>query len=62
TEADRNAARPWKLKTVPFPSGGFAQLARQSPLTTNAEQHLRLLNGVYGGGDVKPGQPVKVVE
>ena len=62
TEADRNAARSWKLKTVPYPPGGFAELAKQSPLTSNAEQQLRLLNGVYGGGDVKPGQPVKVVE
>jgi predicted Zn-dependent protease len=62
TAADRNAARPWKLKTVPYPPGGFAELARQSPLTSNAEQQLRLLNGVYGGGDVKPGQLVKVVE
>jgi predicted Zn-dependent protease len=62
TAADRNAARPWKLKTVPYPRGGFVELARQSPLTSNAEQQLRLLNGVYGGGDVKPGQLVKVVE
>ena len=62
TAADRDAARPWKLKTVPYPSGGFAELAKQSPLTSNAEQQLRLLNGVYGGGDVKPGQLVKVVE
>ena len=60
TAADRNAARPWTLKTVPYPSGGFAELAKQSPLN-NAEQQLRLLNGVYGGGDVQPGQPVKVV-
>ena len=28
----------------------------------NAEQQLRLLNGVYGGGDIKPGQLVKIVE
>jgi predicted Zn-dependent protease len=62
TAADRNAARPWKLKTVAYPRGGFPELARQSPLTSNAEQQLRLLNGVYGGGDVKPGQLVKVVE
>ena len=62
TAADRNAARPWTLKTVPYPSGGFAELAKQSPLTNSAEQQLRLLNGVYGGGDVQPGQLVKVVE
>ena len=61
TAQDRQAAHPWKLKTVPLPSGGFAELAKQSPLTTDAEQQLRLLNGVYGGGEVKPGQLVKVV-
>jgi len=60
TAAEREAARPWTLKTVPLPNGGFAELARQSPLK-NAEQQLRLLNGVYGGGDVQPGQLVKVV-
>ena len=62
TAADREAARPWKLKSVPYPEGGFAELAKHSPLTSNAEQQLRLLNGVYGGGDLKPGQSVKVVE
>jgi predicted Zn-dependent protease len=62
TAADREAARPWSLETVPYPSGGFAELAKQSPLTNNPEQQLRLLNGVYGGGNVQPGQLVKVVE
>ena len=45
-----------------YPPGGFPELTQQSPLTSNAEQQLRLLNGVHGGGDVKPGQLVKVVE
>ena len=62
TAADREAARPWKLKSVPYPAGGFAELAKNSPLTSNAEQQLRLLNGVYGSGELKPGQSVKVVE
>jgi len=62
TIADRAAARPWVVKTVPFPRGGFQQLARQSPLTSRAEQHLRLLNGVYGGDELQPGQPAKVIE
>jgi predicted Zn-dependent protease len=61
TEADRQAARPWRIQTVPLPSGGFKELARQSPLP-NAEQQLRLLNGVYVEGEVKPGQLVKVVQ
>ncbi|MDD2926447.1 M48 family metalloprotease [Rhodoferax sp.] len=58
---DRTAARPWTLKTEAFPAGGFAQLARSSPLP-NAEAQLRLLNGYYGGGQPAPGQVVKVVE
>lgn len=62
TAADRSAARPWTLKTVPYPRGGFAELARNSPLSTRAEAQLRLLNGVYNGGDEpKIGQAVKVV-
>ena len=61
--ADRVAARPWQLKIVPYPVGGFAQLARSSPLSELPEQQLRLLNGVYGGhADPRPGQRVKVVE
>jgi predicted Zn-dependent protease len=59
--ADRAAARPWILKAVPYPRGGFAELARSSPLTS-AEQQLRLINGVYAGGEPKPGQLVKVVQ
>ncbi|HEY6132660.1 MAG TPA: M48 family metalloprotease, partial [Rubrivivax sp.] len=60
--ADRAAAKPWRLQIVPYPAGGFAQLVRQSPLPIDAERQLRLLNGVYGGGEPRPGQPVKVVE
>jgi len=70
TTADRQAARPWRVKLVPFPAGGFAQLARSTPLTDLPEQQLRLLNGAYHDGapgsassrDPKPGQLVKVVE
>ena len=62
TSADIAAARPWVLRTVPYQRGGFSQLSRQSPLTGNAEQQLRLINGVYAGGEPPPGQLVKVVE
>ncbi len=60
--ADRAAARPWVLKTVPFQRGALGPLARQSPLGGNAEAPLRLLNGVYAGGEPPAGQPIKVVE
>jgi predicted Zn-dependent protease len=59
--ADRAAARPWVLKTVPYPRGGFAELARSSPLS-NPDQQLRLINGVYAGGEPRVGQMVKVVQ
>lgn len=63
TAADRQAARPWRVKLVPYPAGGFAALARNSPLTELAEQQLRLLNGAFGHGtELRPGQSVKVVE
>ncbi len=59
--ADKQAAKPWSLKLVPYPRAGFAELARQSALGANAEQQLRLLNGVYGGGEPKLGEQVKMV-
>jgi predicted Zn-dependent protease len=60
--ADRAAARPWTIRTVPLPAGGFAELARRSPLGAQAERQLRLLNGVYSTGAAAPGRLVKVVE
>jgi predicted Zn-dependent protease len=71
TAADRTAARPWRVKLVPYPAGGFAQLARTTPLTELPEQQLRLLNSAYhegapgsatAGRDPAPGQLVKVIE
>ena len=59
--ADRAEARPWVLRTVPYPAGGFADLARRSPLES-AEPQLRLLNGVYGGSEPRVGVKVKSVE
>jgi predicted Zn-dependent protease len=57
---DRTAARPWVVRTVPYPKGGFAELAKSSPIATPMQQ-LRLINGLYSGGEPKPGQMVKVV-
>jgi predicted Zn-dependent protease len=61
TDADKAAARPWRLHTAPYPAGGFAQLAKLSPLDESPEQQLRLINGFYGGGQPKAGELVKVV-
>ncbi|OQW88825.1 MAG: peptidase [Rhodoferax ferrireducens] len=59
--AERAAAQPWTIRTTAYPRGGFAELARSSPLPS-AEQQLRLINGFYSGGEPRVGQPVKVVE
>ncbi|MDD2809733.1 M48 family metalloprotease [Rhodoferax sp.] len=61
TAQDRAAAKPWVIQTTSYPAGGFAQLAKRSPLP-QAEAQLRLINGFYGGGEPRPGQAVKVVE
>jgi predicted Zn-dependent protease len=58
--ADKAAAKPWLIKTTQMPRGGFAELARSSPLA-NPEQQLKLINGVYASGEIKPGAPVKIV-
>ena len=60
TAQDKAAARPWMVRSALMPRGGFAELARTSPLA-NPEQQLRLINGVYAGGDIKPGLAVKTV-
>ncbi|MCY7316212.1 MAG: M48 family metalloprotease [Rubrivivax sp.] len=61
SDADRTAARPWTLRTVAYPRGGFAALAQGSPLGERAEAQLRLLNGFYPGGEPAAGHPVKTV-
>ena len=61
--ADRAAARPWAVRVVPYPRGGFAELARRSPLPDRAKAQLRLLNGVYlDGREPRLGEPVKMIE
>jgi predicted Zn-dependent protease len=61
TAQDRIAAKPWAIRTVAFPKGGFAELAKTSPIA-NPEKQLRLINGYYAGGEPRVGQLVKVVE
>jgi len=59
--ADRAAARPYALRVTSMPRGGFGELARLAG-GTQTEAQLRLLNGVYGGGqDPAPGKPVKII-
>jgi predicted Zn-dependent protease len=61
TAADRQAARPWVVRTTNYPKGGMTQLAQQTALSEAPEAHLRLLNGRYEGGEPKVGELVKVV-
>jgi predicted Zn-dependent protease len=58
TAADQQAAQPWVVRAVPFPRGGFAELARQSVLS---DKRLQLLNGTWGRNDPPVGQMVKTV-
>jgi predicted Zn-dependent protease len=62
TEADRKAARPLALRVRALPAGGFAALARNSPLGADAERQLRLINNAYPDGKPPPGRAVKVIE
>lgn len=57
---DKLAARPWVIKTAPYPKGGFAELAKTSPIA-RPEQQLRLINGFYGGGEPPLGTLVKTI-
>ncbi len=63
TPGDRALARPWVVRTTPFPRGGWEELARGSPLGQGAVSQLRLINGFYGAGaEPRVGQAVKVVQ
>jgi predicted Zn-dependent protease len=61
TAQDVAAAKPWVLRTTNLPRDGFAGLARTAPMSTLAEQQLKLMNGVYSSGTVQPGVLVKMV-
>ena len=62
TAADARDARPWVVSVVPFPRGGFAELARRSAKVPQVDRQLRLLNGLYGDNtQLRPGDLVKMV-
>lgn len=58
SDTDVRLARPWQLRLVPYPSGGFAELARQAVVS---EKRLQLINGTYGRPNPPVGQLVKTV-
>ena len=56
-------AEPRRIKLITAKKGDtFASLAKDSPLTSHAEEQLRLLNGLYPDGEPTPGKPIKIVE
>ncbi len=60
---EKELAKARKLKVITAKKGDtFAKLAKNSPLSSHAEEQLRLLNGVYPDGEPTPGEPVKIVE
>ena len=62
TSKEREIAKPLRLHMIKAKPGmTIAQLAKQSPYTDHAEERLRLLNGIFPTGEIKPGQMVKVV-
>lgn len=62
TPAEKLAARPYVLKVIAArPGMTMATLARHSPLGTDAESQLRLMNDLYPSGEPRPGQLLKIV-
>jgi predicted Zn-dependent protease len=62
---DYNTGKKTKGKIVLItarPGDTFASLARRSPIKKNAEQKLRLLNGLYPKGEPLIGQLIKIVQ
>lgn len=63
TPEEREAARPQELRLIlARPGMTLAGLAQQSPLGSDAESLLRLLNGFQLNGEPKPGQLIKIVQ
>jgi predicted Zn-dependent protease len=63
TKNEEGLAKPLRLKVVQANDETlFSSLAKQSPLESNAESQLRLLNAKYPGGEPKKGDLLKIVE
>ncbi len=60
---EKALAKARKIKLITAKKGDtFAKLAKNSPLSSHAEEQLRLLNGMYPDGEPSPGKPIKIVE
>ena len=63
TEEEKKSLRPLEIRTIKATEGlRYTDLAQKSPLTSNAESYLRLLNGQYPEGEPEAGQIIKIVK
>jgi predicted Zn-dependent protease len=63
TDKERELAKPLRIRIITARAGmTFAELAKTSPLGRFAEGHLRVINGLYPGGEPTAGQALKIVE
>lgn len=63
TAQERALAKPLRIRVITAKAGQtFAALARSSPLGKFAENHLRVINGLYPSGEPTAGQSLKIVE
>jgi len=60
---ERDLGRPPTLKVITAEEDTtISKLAEQSAIPSFAEQHIRLLNGLYPRGEPEPGQLIKTVD
>lgn len=60
---ERARAKPLRIRVITARAGEtFAELAQRAPLERFAEDHLRVINGLYPSGEPSAGQAVKIVE
>ena len=63
TDTEKHSLRALELRIVKATKGlTYSDLAQKSPLSTNAESYLRLLNGQYPEGEPVEGQIIKIVK
>jgi predicted Zn-dependent protease len=63
SDMEKKSIKPLEIKTITATRGtSYDSLATKSPLGSNAENYLRLLNGHYPVGEPVPGQAIKVVQ
>ena len=63
TSVEASKVEPWRIKTWEAKAGlDYARLSKISPLGSDAEAQLRLLNQQYPSGEIASGETVKLVE